>query len=108
MNSHQFDYDAWRRLDVFNQMGNIGSEVGRALKAKRAGNTSSMEAALFRGVDLINATVKDWLKSGKGNVHELLLARELFGQSVLTEQEDPKLEDYFMQFALVARMRRSA
>lgn len=106
MSSHTFDRTTWAGLDMFNQMGNIGSEVGRALKAKHAGNVDSAQAALYRGFDLINATAEDWAQTKKGNLRELLTARELFGQSVLTTQEDPKLEEYFMQFAMAARLRQ--
>lgn len=42
MSKHVFDRDAWAQLDVFNQMGNIGSEVGRALVAKHAGKPNAV------------------------------------------------------------------
>ncbi|MDR2556164.1 MAG: hypothetical protein LBC49_00435 [Bacteroidales bacterium] len=31
------DKERWAQLNIFQQMGNIGSEVGRAIKAKREG-----------------------------------------------------------------------
>src|SRR5665811_1041910 len=106
MNSHEFDYRKWANLDVFNQMGNIGSEVGRALKAKEQGNKSRTQSAFYRGLDLINATVDAWAQNKRTGIPELLCARELFAQSVLTDKIDPTLEQYFMQFAIAARMRQ--
>lgn len=103
MSKHVFDTEQWAQLDVFNQMGNIGSEVGRALAAKRQGNQQRMESAFYRGMDLINATVDTWTQQEKPGIPELLIARELFAESVLTDKEDPALEEYFMQFAVVAR-----
>lgn len=108
MNRHIFDREAWGRLDVFNQMGNIGSEVGRALNAKRKGDMQRALPAFCRGMDLINATVEAWVTRGDGRVRELLQARELFAESILTDRVDEKLEEYFMQFAVAARLRHLA
>jgi hypothetical protein len=106
MNSHQFDKAAWARLDVFNQMGNIGSEVGRALIAKRQNQPTRTRTAFYRGLDLINATAEAWAAQKKVGIEELLCARELFAEAVLTDKEDPTLENYFMQFAVAARLRQ--
>jgi hypothetical protein len=103
MNSHVFDQEAWAKQSVFWQLGNIGSEVGRALTAKHSGNKKRMESAFYRGMDLINATVEAWVEQGK-SPYELLIAREQFAQSILSDNEDHKLEKYFMDFALAARI----
>lgn len=106
MSEHVFDREAWAALDVFNQMGNIGSEVGRAFNAKRRGKERWMMSAFYRGMDLMNATVESWAARGDGRIKELLRARELFAESILTDREDPTLEKYFMEFAMAARSRR--
>lgn len=105
MSNHTFDTKQWAQLDVFNQMGNIGSEVGRAMNAKRQGNHRRMETAFYRGMDLINATVDAWVQQKKPATPELLIARELFAESVLTDKEDPALEQYFMDYAIAAKVR---
>jgi hypothetical protein len=105
MSSHVFDSAAWAQLDVFNQLGNIGSEVGRALTAKKQGKTERSTSAFFRGMDLVNATIDAWVACGK-SPYELLIAREQFAISILTDREDLTLEAYFMQFALAARAGR--
>ncbi len=106
MSEHVFDHEAWARLDIFNQMGNIGSEVGRALTAKHQGKTERSMSAFYRGMDLINATIEAWSSQKGSAIPELLRAREQFARSILTDQEDPTLERYFMQFAIVARANR--
>jgi hypothetical protein len=106
MSEHVFDRDEWAKLDVFNQMGNIGSEVGRALAAKRQGNAARMQAAFYRGIDLINATAEDWARKRRVGLPELLCARELFAESILGDKEDPTLEEYFMQYAIAARINK--
>lgn len=105
MSSHVFDRGAWAKLDVFNQMGNIGSEVGRAIAAKRQTKTERSLSAFYRGMDLMNATVDAWVAQGR-SPYELLIAREQFAEVILNDREDPTLEAYFMQFAMVARAKR--
>lgn len=105
MSSHAFDQSAWAQQSVFWQMGNIGSEVGRALMAKRQGKRTRMTSAFYRGMDLINATIDAWVAEGK-SPYELLIAREQFAESVLGNNVDETLEQYFMQFAIAERMRQ--
>lgn len=89
-------------MTIFEQMGNIGSEVGRAIIAKKRGEQDSMKGALYRGVDLFDATAKVW-SHNQARTREILRAREQFVSSVLTRDEDSTLEEYFMQYALAAR-----
>ncbi len=106
MSSHIFDTAAWAKMDIFNQMGNIGSEVGRALTAKRQGKAERTQAAFERGLDLIDITARDWANKKRPGLKELLYARELFVESITTDKVDPTLEAYFMQFAVAARSNR--
>jgi hypothetical protein len=103
MSKHVFDATKWAAMDVFNQMGNIGSEVGRALSAKRQGNTRRSQAAFERGLDLIDETARLWAAEKKPGLKELLYARELFAESMTTNTIDQTLEKYFMEFAIAAR-----
>jgi len=103
MSDHIFNTTKWADMDVFNQMGNIGSEVGRALKAKRQGKLDRSQAAFYRGLDLIDETARLWASQKQAGLRELLYARELFAESVITDKVDPTLEAYFMQFAIAAR-----
>lgn len=108
MSEYSFDKKDWADMTKFEQMGNIGSEVGRALKAKRQGKHDRMQAAFYRGLDLIDYTAELWARQKYAGLKELLYAREFFAESVLTERMDTSLEDYFMSFALTARMRQGA
>lgn len=106
MNKHVFDRNAWAKITPFEQMGNIGSEVGRAMAAKHKGDKASALAALYRGLDLIDLTSELWVRQHSPRVRELLRAREMFVKSITTEDEDVTLEQYFMQFAVAARLNR--
>ena len=106
MSEHIFDRQRWQHMSIFEQMGNIGSEVGRAMAAKRRGDNVRLEGALWRGLDLFDATVEGLARQHSPRTYEVLRARELFVESVTTENEDASLENYFTQFALAARLHR--
>lgn len=104
MNNHVFDEVAWSNQTIFWQLGNVGSEVGRALKGKQSGNESRMNSAFYRGMDLMNATIRARVSQNK-SPRELLIVREQFAKSILTDYVDETLEKYFMDFAIAERMR---
>lgn len=106
MIDHTFNVARWAEMDRFSQMGNIGSEVGRALTAKSQGKLDRCQAAFYRGLDLIDETARIWASQKQTGLKELLYARELFAESVTTDNVDSTLEAYFMQFAVAARLNR--
>lgn len=106
MNNHVFDKQKWAKLTIFEQMGNIGAEVGRALSAKRRGDEKSLRGALYRGLDLLDATANVWTAKKSPRTREILRAREQFVAAATTGQDDPSLENYFMQFAVAARLHK--
>lgn len=104
MSKHIFDREKWAQLTLFEQMGNIGSEVGRTMKAMQRNDEDSMRGAYYRGLDLIDATVSSVTLPGRRR--ELLRARELFSTSVELKRVDRSLDNYFMQYAIAARANR--
>lgn len=104
MTDHAFDRVKWAEMDRFNQLGNIGSEVGRALNAKRQSKLDRSQAAFYRGLDLIDETARIWANRKQSGLKELLYAREQFVESMITDNIDPTIEDYFMQYAIAARL----
>lgn len=57
MNEYKFPRERWALLTFDEQMGNIGSEVGRAIIAHRNGNETRKNRAINRAIDLFSATV---------------------------------------------------
>ena len=96
----------WADLTIFEQMGNIGSEVGRALAARRRGDAESERGAFYRGLDLFDATAETWAIRKSPRTKEILRAREQFVEAITTNKENATLESYFMQFAIAARLHR--
>lgn len=94
----------WRGLSLAEQMGNIGSEINRALKW-RAKDSKLFNGAIERALELLDFTIADprW----RGRLKELVRARELLGDAVFGQSEyKTSLEDldrYFFSFALAAR-----
>lgn len=92
----------WESMTLFGQMGNIGSEVGRALRAQARGNVQDKEAAAIRAYELFDLTAE--VIDNTARLKEILRAREQF--SLALENGDDKLEQYFLNFAIAERMRQ--
>ena len=97
---HKMDRARWNQLDLIHQMGNIGSEVGRTLAAKRRG--ADYWPALTRALDLFDATLEPLIAIRSHRSKEIMRAKHAFLEAV-TVQDDPRIETYFMQFAIAAR-----
>ena len=97
------DRDRWQQLSIFEQMGNIGSEVGRSLKMKRQGR--DFEPAMIRALDLFDATVEHLVAMRSPRTKEVLRAKEQYLEALL-RTEDPGIEAYFNHFAIAARKDR--
>jgi len=109
MSNYQMDRERWAQFSIFEQMGNIGSEVGRAINAWRKGDTARADGAIYRALDLFDATAEVWAKRKSPKTREVLRARECFVALFYGgtfEQDADALERYFMQFALAARAGR--
>lgn len=95
----------WFSLSLSEQLGNVGSEVGRAAAALRRGNEERKERALERAFELMDLTLEDarW----RGRCREIARAREVCADTFYGERryhDTPEgLERYFYQFALSAR-----
>ena len=94
----------WSRLPLAEQLGNIGSEVGRA-RAWQKRDEKSFWGAVGRALELLDLTRRD--ERWKKRRFELDRARETFADAVLGGKEYQStlvdLEKYFMQFALFIR-----
>lgn len=106
MTSYQVNRADWSNYSIFEQMGNIGSEVGRAINAHRLGNTRREQGAIDRALDLFDATIEALAKEKSPRLREVLLAREefarLFYDGTFNSDADA-LERYFMNYAVAAR-----
>lgn len=97
----------WFQLTLSEQLGNVGSEVGRMARA-RGRNEELAQRAFERALELLDLTLADarW----RGRLKEIARARELLcdaaegGRDYGTRLED--IDRYFLAFAVAARSRR--
>jgi hypothetical protein len=97
----------WGTLALAEQLGNVGSEVGRMLRWQRRDERLA-NGAFERALALLDLTLADprW----RDRLREIARARELLcdaaagGAEYGTTLED--LDRYFLAFAMAARLRR--
>jgi hypothetical protein len=98
----------WRELTLMEQLANIGSEVGRASRARALGNEQRLAGALDRTLELFDLTLEDPRWAGRSR--EIARAREVVCDYLVGDNEfgstPASLERYFLPFAMVARRDR--
>jgi len=96
----------WRSMTLMEQLGNIGSEVGRAARAKESGNGTRSWNALVRALELFDLTIADERWQGP-RLREICRAREVVCDFLVGDNEygstAAALDAYFLPFAYAAR-----
>lgn len=104
------DRERWAAMSIFEQMGNIYSEVGRSLIAKRQNKTQDCEYAVVRALDLFDATVDLLIQHKSVRAKEVLRAKDQFLHAIYDEQSTAddiaSIDRYFLQYAIAARLSR--
>ena len=96
----------WQTFTLVEQLGNVGSEVERTVRAHAQGKTDRFHNALGRALELFDLTATDtrWSLPRR---REILRAREQFCRIFFDPTAEPDLGDYlrkyFLQFAVAAR-----
>ena len=94
----------WSKLTLVQQLGNVGSEVSRALRWKDK-DALLFEKAMIRALELLDLTIQD--ERWKHRLKEITRSRELLcdawfgGKEYGTDLDG--LNRYFFNFALAAR-----
>src|SRR4051812_38443867 len=90
----------WHTFSLADQLGNIGSEVGRAINWKNKGNLDQMWKALERGLELFDLTLSD-KRYRYPQLKEIARAREVVCDFIVGDNEygsdENFLNNYFMQ-----------
>ena len=97
-------------MSIFEQMGNIYSEVGRSIIAKQQNKQQDCDYAVVRALDLFDATVDDLVRQKSPRTREVLRAKDEYLHSIYDQHTTPDtfvdIDRYFMQFAVAARLNR--
>ena len=101
-----FDDKKWFQLSLSEQMANIGSEVGRAIRWYNKDEKEHKEKALERVLELFDLTLSD--KRWKNRAKEIARMREVicdffYGDNQY-QSNSLSLDNYFLQFALAVRL----
>lgn len=97
----------WPTHSIVYQMGNIGSEVSRALKWKEKGNSHRAATAIDRALELYDLTIAANVNNPP-RLREVLIAREEFcdyffgGNSWHTDPA--RMQKYYDGFAIMLRL----
>lgn len=95
----------WATLTLAEQLGNVGSEVGRAFSWKKRGNQEQSEKAMQRAFELLDLTIGSYQTYPR--LKELARVRENLADFFYGDNEHKsvpeQIEKYFFQFALLAR-----
>lgn len=97
----------WHELSLCEQLGNVGSEISRAIRWTSR-NPSLAEGALHRALELLDLTLDDpRLRQSKPRLREVARAREVVVDFLTGRNEygssAESLQKYFDAFALAAR-----
>ena len=95
----------WRILTFYQQMGNIASELSRAIKFKNQNDTEHMNFSLMRLMELMDLTIDD--KKNKSRLRELCRFKEVLSdwycQTHVYDVDPESLKSYSLNFAMMAR-----
>jgi hypothetical protein len=98
--------EKWNSMTFFEQMANIGSEVGRAINRKSKGDTEYCRMALERALELLDFTISDPKNIKK--LKELVRTREMLSDYFAFENEyhstEKSWQNYFYSFNFAARI----
>ena len=99
----------WWTLSLAEQLGNVGSEIGRASRW-RSRNPETARLAFHRALELIDLTLADpRLRGSRPRLREIARAREVVVDFFAGDNEyhstADSLQKYFDQYATAARGR---
>jgi hypothetical protein len=98
----------WFTLTYAEQLGNIGSDVERAIRASETGDPERKQQAFARALELLDLTLNDPRRAGEQP--ELLRLKEtlcdVFQGENASGTSFKSLSSYFLEWALIARADR--
>ena len=98
----------WWELSIFEQLGNIGSEVSRAARWMSR-NPDLAQGALYRALELFDLTLADpRLRQAPARLREICRAREIVADFFAGPNEygstAASLQKYFDAYAIASRL----
>ena len=99
------DRQRWQRMTFYQQMGNIASEISRAIQFKNKNDLEYMNSSLWRVLELVDLTIED--ENNKLRLRELCRFKEVltdwYCQTHTYDIDPESLKNYSLTFALFAK-----
>ena len=103
---HKNIEERWFKMTLFEQLGNVGSDVDRIISWRKKGDEEKATNAFYRAIELLDLTKKDKRWYGP-KLKEICRAREILCDAFYGAKEyNTPLEyfsKYFYQYAYAAR-----
>jgi hypothetical protein len=100
--------DRWFKFSLFEQLGNVGSDIERAIQWRNKGDLEASKAAFYRALELLNFTILD--PKHRKRLRELARVREALIDYFLCDNEynstDKQWQDYFFDYAYAAAVQK--
>lgn len=98
----------WYGLSFFEQMANVGTEVGRTISWKNRNRQDYSQRAFDRALELLVLTISD--RKNRSRLRELLRVREALADCYAFDNtyqsSDESWQRYFYSFQFAARSKR--
>jgi len=99
--------EKWQSLSFFEQMANIGAEIGRTINWS-AKDKKLSESAFCRGLELLDLTIDD--QKNRNKLKELCRLKEILADYFCFDNiygsSDEKWNNYFYAFNYAARINK--
>lgn len=97
--------EKWHEKSLAWQLGNIGSEIVRAINREQKGDMIGWQKAIERALELLDYTLSD--QNNAGRLKEASRLREvlagIYAGSKYYEVDLPAIQKYLLPFAFLAR-----
>ena len=109
---HQDLYESgrWFTMSIFEQLGNVGSDVERAFRWRDKGNLDYSTKAFHRALELLDFTIADKKYRGTRRLREILRVRECLVDYFVGNNQygftDEAWTKYFYNYAYAAALQR--
>lgn len=102
---HKDLVNRWSRFSIFEQMANIGAEVGRAVNWRKKNNSEMSKNAVYRALELLDFTIDD--SKNMNSLKEICRVREILADYFFGDNsyhfKDEDWDKYFLPFNFAAR-----
>ena len=105
---HKYLVGRWSQFSIFEQMANIGAEVGRAVNWRKKNNSEMSKNAVYRALELLDFTIDD--KKNINSLKEICRVREILADYFFGDNsyrfKDEDWDKYFLPFNFAARINK--